>query len=375
MLGAVLLAFAAAHALAGAGPLAPQAGGAQILAFGVAALGGGAVVAGEHARNIHPGRAGLAVAAAGAAHPHGGLQVRPQPLHKGVLLFGHAAGPGRVGLGGVVPHHLQAVHAGQHHRHPRLVPQPAQPPAGGGPAALGHPLLGRRRQAGDQPSAPQRFHDDDRDALGRGGLQSPAAGLGVLVQIVVLDLAEVPVVGVQQLQKGRRVPVEGKPDPPDGAGGLLLGDPLPDAQAAQLLPGGQVGEHVHQVKVDAVGAQAGQLLGKAAVDARPGLDQVLGQLVGNVDLVPAAQATQRLAQGGLAAAVDVGGVKVVDAQAHRLADLRGDGVLVNAPAGFGKPQAAVSQRRKLCAGFVRTILHGDVLLCCAGDSPQGSSYP
>ena len=259
---------------------------------------------------------------------------------------------------GVVPHHLQAVHAGKHHLHPRLVPQPAQAPLGGGPAALGHPLPGGRRQAGDQPPAPQRLHDDDRDAPGRGGLQPFAAGLGVLVQVVVLDLAEIPVVGVQQLQKGRRVPVEGKPDPPDGPRRLFLPDPLPHAQGAQLLPGGQVGQHVHQVKVDAVGAQAGQLLGKAAVDAGAGLDQVLGQLVGKVHLVPAAQAAQRLAQGGLAAGINVGGVKIVDAQAHGLADLRGHGVLVDAPARFGKAQAAVAQRRKLRAGPVSAVLHG-----------------
>ena len=221
----------------------------------------------------------------------------------------------------------------------------------------GNALSGSVGQPCDEPSAPQRLHDDDGNALGGGGLQSPAAGLGVLVQIVVLDLAEVPVVGVQQLHKSRCVPVERKSDPPDLARSLQLLQPVPYAHGAELFPGGTVGQHVHEVKVDVVGAQAGQLLLKAFLCPRPGADEVLGQLVGQIDPVPAAQTAQGLPQGGLAARIDVGGVKVVDAQVHRLANLCGDGVLVDAAPRPGKPQAAVSQHRKLGAGFVGPVLH------------------
>lgn len=93
------------------------------------------------------------------------------------------------------------------------------------------------RQQVYQLAAPERLHDDDRDALGLGGLQSGPARLGVLVQIIILNLAEVPVVSVQNLQEGVGAAVVGKADLPDAALGLAGGDPVLDAQGFQVSTG------------------------------------------------------------------------------------------------------------------------------------------
>ena len=102
-----------------------------------------------------------------------------------------------------------------------------------------------RRQQIHQLAAPQGLHDDHRDASGRGGLQTGPAGLADLVHVVVLDLTEVPVIGLQDLQKHLRVSVEGEADLADGAGLLFPGDPVLDPQGHQLVPGVQIREHVH----------------------------------------------------------------------------------------------------------------------------------
>ena len=191
----------------------------------------------------------------------------------------------------------------------RLIPQPTQPPPGRGTAAFGHPLPGFGGQAGNQPPPAQRFHDNDRNALGCCRLEPLAPRLGVFVQIVVLDLAEIPIVGLQYLQEGGRVPVEGETDSSNGSRCFLLLDPFPNSQIAQLVPGGQVGKHMHQVKVDVIRSQPGQLFLKTAFNPCLGFDQILGQFVRNEDFVPAAEAAQCLPQGGLAAAVHIGGIK------------------------------------------------------------------
>lgn len=125
VLGAMLFTFPACHALAGSGTFAPQSCCEQILDFRMASLGGSAVIAGKHAGDIHPRRARLTVPTAGASHPHRTLQVIPQCFHKSVLFRRHTAGMCFLCLGSIVPDHFQAVHTGQHHRNPRLIPQPA----------------------------------------------------------------------------------------------------------------------------------------------------------------------------------------------------------------------------------------------------------
>ena len=81
------------------------------------------------------------------------------------------------------------------------------------------------------------------------------------------------------------------------------------------------------------------------------------KLGGNVDLLPEAVLFQDLSQSRLAAGVDVGGVKIVDALLHRQTNLLPGGVHVDLSVFLGEPQAAESQHRQLVPVFVHTVLH------------------
>src|SRR5699024_11399252 len=84
-----------------------------------------------------------------------------------------------------------------------LVPKPAQRPLGRAPAplTLAKQAAGPFGQQVDQFAAAQRFHNDDREPSGGGSLQSGPSGLTVLVHIIVLDLAEIPIIAIQQLHE------------------------------------------------------------------------------------------------------------------------------------------------------------------------------
>ena len=144
----------------------------------------------------------------------------------------------------------------------------------------------------------------------------------------------------------------GKADVADAALGLAAGDPLFDAQALQLFPLREVGEHVHQVIVDTVGAQAAQLLAEGAVDGFGRAHHVLGQLGGDIHLVAALVLRQDPAQAVLAAGVDIGGVEIVDAQLHAAHDLGLRLGEVDAAALFAEAHAAVAQLGYLPAVFI-----------------------
>ena len=190
-----------------------------------------------------------------------------------------------------------------------------------------------------------------------GMVQPPAARLAVLIQVIILDLAEIPVVGIHQLHKHLRAAVVGKSDLPDLAGGLLLGDPFLDAQGFQMLPGVQIAEHVHQVVFHMVCAKPLQLLPEHLFQTGAALDQVVGQLGGDLHPVPEVLGLQNLAQRRLGAGVDVGSVKIVDALLHRQTDLRPGGIHVDLSVFLRKPQTAEAQHRQLVSIFVHTILH------------------
>jgi hypothetical protein len=87
-----------------------------------------------------------------------------------------------------------------------MVPHPPQRPLGGGAPDSGlFPQPGHRvgRRSG-QPAAQQRFHDDDSDAPGRGVPESLQPGLIMLIQVIELDLAEIPVVGADNILEDLR---------------------------------------------------------------------------------------------------------------------------------------------------------------------------
>ena len=173
-------------------------------------------------------------------------------------------------------------------------------------------------------------------------MQSRASGLGMLVQIVVLDLAEIPVVGVHNGPEGVGVAVIGKADLADLTGGLFFGDPVLDAQRAQAGPGPVVGEHVHQIIVHMVGAQTAQLLEEDLFHALPAFDHVVRELCGDVDPVPHTAALEDLAHGGFAAGVDIGGVKIVHACVDRREQLRFGFLQVDAPGLLGEAHTPVA---------------------------------
>ena len=168
--------------------------------------------------------------------------------------------------------------------------------------------------------------------------------------------------------------MEGEADVPDLARRLLLGDPLPDAQALQLVPGGHVGDHVHQVVVDVVGAQAAQLLAEGALHTRAGLDQVLGQLRGDVHPVAGIVLLQNPAHGDLVAGIDVGRVQVIHAAVDGGHQLASGLVQIDATALLGKAHAAVAQHGQLILARTRAVLHAGVLVDfhgCASLMVQG----
>ena len=149
---------------------------------------------------------------------------------------------------------------------------------------------------------------------------------------------------------------------PDGPGAFLLRDPVLNAQGAQFLPRVQVRQHVHQVVVHIVRPQPLQLLPEALLNGFGGVDHVLGQFRGNPDLLPQAVALHNLPQAFLAAGVDVGGVKIVDAQFHGPEDFLFRLRRINRSPVPGKPHAAESQCGPVQAARAFTVLHSVLLL-------------
>ena len=364
MLGAVALALAAAHAGGGKAVAPADAHVAGELKPGRRLfLQVHEIIVVEDGGDIHPLGAGHTVAAAGAAHLLPRPQNGPDAAHQGPVRLRQTAGAGGVRDAAVLLHHFLAVHAGENAGDAALVPQPPQAQLGGGiaGAAIRECFAGLLAQP-HQLAAPEGLHDDHRDALGLGGLQTGPARLGVLVQIIVLNLAEIPVVGVQNLQKGIGAAVVGKADLPDAALGFAGGNPVLDAQGFQVFPLGIIGEHVHEVIVDMVGAEALQLLPEGLVDGLLAAHHVLGQLGGDVHTVPDAVFLQNAAQALLAAGVDVGGVEIVDAPVNGQQHLAGSLVIVDGGALFGKAHTAEAQLGDGVAVAVGTVLHGMTLL-------------
>ena len=126
-----------------------------------------------------------------------------------------------------------------------------------------------------------------------------------------------------------------------------------DAQLAQALPLGGARDVVDQVVVDAVRAQAAELLVEDAVEVRCGADGAVRQLGGDKDAVAQAQIGEHGAHAGLVARVEVGGVQVVDAALDGAGD-DGAGLLrVGTARRAGKAHAPEGRARRCgprCAG-------------------------
>ena len=216
----MLFAFAAFHALSGeGGPPGEAHGLGKLEAAGALRLRKHGVVAAEDAGYVDALGTGHAVAAAGAAD----FFLLPDALFHFFedleVLVGQVSGLRLGGDPAVFLHHFQRVHARQDDCHLRLVVEPAQAPfsRGPGPAAVLHGLSGAGGKGVDQLAPAQGLHDHDRDPSGSRSFETVHARLRDLVQVIVLDLAEVPVVVGQNLLEIVGVSVVGEADVADGA--------------------------------------------------------------------------------------------------------------------------------------------------------------
>ena len=141
-------------------------------------------------------------------------------------------------------------------------------------------------------------------------------------------------------------------------------EPFAHAGGLKLVPALNVGQHMHEIEIDMVGAQAAQLLGKIALEIPFAAHKILRQFRCDAHLVPAVVAVKNFAERGLAARVDVGCVKVVHPGPDRGEHLPLGLFKVDSGALAGKPHAAVSQQRDGAACLVIAILHGAKPLFC-----------
>ena len=151
----------------------------------------------------------------------------------------------------------------------------------------------------------------------------------------------------------------GKAHLPDLAGLLLFRQPFHNAEITQPLPGFDIRQHVHQVIVHMVGTQTAQLFLKIGFHAVRLLDQIMGQLGGDV---PQPVPLQNFPQGSLAAGVDIGGVKIIHAAPVSLKNFLLGLFHIHLSGGLGKAHTAISQHGNGISITVRTILHRWCLL-------------
>ena len=214
-----------------------------------------------------------------------------------------------------------------------------------------------------QPSAPQGFHDNDGNPLFFGVFQARDPGLGMLVQVIVLDLTEIPIIGVDQLAEHVRIAVIGKAHLADFSAGLFLCQPVGHAQGLDALPGFHVGEHMHQVIVDMIGLQAAKLLLEIFFHIAGLFQQIMGQLGGDIDSIPNAVAAQDFAQGRFAAGVHIGGIKIIHPALESGHDLLFRLVQIGLAALGGKAHAPVAQDGEGSAGTIVAVLHKELPFC------------
>ena len=105
----------------------------------------------------------------------------------------------------------------------------------------------------------------------------------------------------------------GEADLTDPAVGFVLVDPFTDAELLELFPLGDIREHMHEIVVDMIGAQARQLLVKCLVDGLHRPEHIVRELRCDPDFVPAVILVEHPAQQDFAARVDIGRVEIIDA--------------------------------------------------------------
>ena len=224
---------------------------------------------------------------------------------------------------------------------------------------------------GCQRAALDGLHDDKRYATFFGQLIAPVTGdlLGTVVpvQIIVLQLAEIPRLVAQNILKPGRVVMAGKPKVPDASCGLLLPQPVHKAHGFCLFVPGLV-QGVQQVEVDVVHAQPLQLLFKNAL----GIVQIFAvpqRHFGGKIKAAAVPFGDHAAHEGLTLAVviGIGGIKVVDTGGLSGVQQSFGALFVNGAVSFGgKTHTAVTQKGSADVVFVPVAVFHKLSFCSRG---------
>lgn len=314
MLGADGLTLAAADAVNGLFGI--REAGCPLLADGVLIAEHPELVPdAEVVGNVHAHGAGHTVAAAGAADFDVAAQDVGSLPDGGVLGVGHGA---EISEGGeVVVQLVFCTHAGEDDLHIFVAGHPAQRPRGcTGVCVQCIQRRGSVRRQLCQRTALDGLHDDEGNIQFFGKSIAPVAcdllGTVVGVEVVVLQLAEVPRLVAQDMLEARRVVVAGEAKIPDAPGSLLLPEPVHNAHLFGRIVAGFV-QGMQQIEVDVVHTQPLELLLEDGFGLVEGLAAPQRQLGGEVEALPRPlgndPAHERFA---LTAVVGESGVKVVD---------------------------------------------------------------
>ena len=183
----------------------------------------------------------------------------------------------------------------------------------------------------------------------------------MLVQVVILNLTEIPVIGIHDLTEHFRIPVVGKADLSDGAAFLLFCNPVLNPQSLQPFPCFHVVEHVHQIVIHMIRSQALQFLREQLFNPNPVSDQVMGQFRCDFDLIPQSVLLQNLPQRRLTAAVDVSRIKIIDSAVHRQPNFPLRFFQINPSQLLGKPQTPEAKHGKPVPISIRPVMHEGTL--------------
>ena len=295
------------------------------------------------------------------------MQLVGHAFHGGILGRGEWFEPvkGRQVIGQLV----LGAHAGEDDVHVFVAAHPAQGPRSiGGVRAQGMQRGGGVCWQGCQRAALDGLHDDERHAAFLGELVAPVAadllGAVIPVEVVVLQLTEVPGLVPEDELEACGVVVAGKTEVSDAACGLLLPQPVYDAHGLGLFIPGLV-QRVQQIEVDVVHAQPPELFLKNAlgiVQTFAGPQRHLGGKV-EAAAVPFGDhpPDKRLT---LAIVIRVGRVKVIDAGRFGGVQQRFGPGFINGAVGIGgkahTPKTQQGSARAILAPVA--IFHGSYLL-------------
>ena len=99
-------------------------------------------------------------------------------------------------------------------------------------------------------------------------LQPAAPCLIIFIDIVILDLAKIPIICLQQLGELLLPTVIGKPDRPDAARLLLRPNPILNPQAAEAIPCFHIRQHMNKKIIDIIRPQPVQHLMQKLIKIR-----------------------------------------------------------------------------------------------------------